>query len=186
MWQAWSRLYEVEKISQAGKLAGISNIKQGTKIEIKPYLLAGTQLTDKKPENSFKVINENRKLSLFKLETNKIIPQYDTLKLLNFLTSFADIRYEALLNDMDPHRKDSIVNSTPENILTVVNNEGDSSKIITFLKPNDKQSFNMEGNIYVHDLDRLYALVNDGQDFVLIQYYVFDKVLRPLSYFETE
>jgi hypothetical protein len=27
-------------------------------------------------------------------------------------------------------------------------------------------------------------LINEGRDFVLIQYYVFDKVLRPLSYFE--
>ncbi len=138
------------------------------------------------PKNSFKVINDNRKLSLLRLETNEIIPQYDTLKLLNFLTSFADIRFEAILNEMDPVRRDSIINSVPENILTIVDNEGDSSEIVTFLKPNDNRSFDMEGNIYVHDLDRLYALVNQRQDFVLIQYYVFDKVLRPLSYFEIE
>jgi hypothetical protein len=33
------------------------------------------------------------------------------------------------------------------------------------------------------DFDRIYALVNDGEDFVLIQYYVFDKVLYPLSHY---
>lgn len=135
-------------------------------------------------ENSFKIVNENRKLSLIKLNTNERLPQYDTLKVLNFLTSFADIRFEALLDDIDPQRKDSILNSTPEHILTIEDINGNSSSIDIFLKPNDNRAFDMEGEIYVHDLDRLYALVNDGRDFVLIQYYVFDKVLRPLSYFE--
>jgi hypothetical protein len=33
------------------------------------------------------------------------------------------------------------------------------------------------------DHDRFYALINDGQDFVLMQYYVFDRVLYPLSHY---
>ncbi len=41
MWQGWSRLYDVEKISQGGKLTGIKNIRQATKIEIKPFVLGG-------------------------------------------------------------------------------------------------------------------------------------------------
>jgi len=48
MWQGWSRLYDVEKISQGGKLSGINNIKQGTKTEIKPYILAGLEFWDAK------------------------------------------------------------------------------------------------------------------------------------------
>lgn len=58
MWQGWSRLYEVEKISQGGKLAGISNIRQGTKIELKPYLLAGTEFSDNKPASTAKMGGE--------------------------------------------------------------------------------------------------------------------------------
>lgn len=135
------------------------------------------------PENSYKVIKENRDLKLIKLQTNEAFKQYDTLRLLNFLTAFADIRYEALLNDMEQHRKDSIIHSTPKNILTVVDTKGDSTTIITYFKPNDNQAMDVKGNLYVNDLDRLYALINNKKDFVLIQYYVFDKVLRPLSYF---
>lgn len=135
------------------------------------------------PKNSFKIIKEDRDLKLLKFETNEVIPGYDTLRLLNFLTAFSDIRYEALLNDMPSQKKDSIINLTPKNILTVIDSKGDSTSITTYFKPNNASAVDMEGNIYVHDLDRLYALVNDRQDFVLIQYYVFDKVLRPLSYF---
>lgn len=138
------------------------------------------------PENSFKILKGINKLQLVNFKTNEVIPQYDTLRLLNFLTAFTDIRYEALLNDMAPARKDSIVNTIPKNILTVVDTNGDSTTIITYFKPNDNKAIDMEGNLYVHDLDRLYALINDKRDFVLIQYYVFDKVLRPLSYFMLE
>ncbi|OFX36676.1 MAG: hypothetical protein A2X08_09900 [Bacteroidetes bacterium GWA2_32_17] len=58
LWQGWSRLYEIEKISQGGKLFGINNIQQEAKIEIKPYMIAGTELTDNKPDNSVKIGGE--------------------------------------------------------------------------------------------------------------------------------
>ena len=58
MWQGWSRLYDVEKISQGGKLAGINNIKQGTKIELYPYMLGGFEFSDAKPKNTGKIGGE--------------------------------------------------------------------------------------------------------------------------------
>ena len=58
MWQGWSRLYDVEKISQGGKLAGINNIKQGTKIEIKPYVLGGVEFVDGKVTSTGKIGGE--------------------------------------------------------------------------------------------------------------------------------
>ena len=41
LWQGWSRLYELELISKAGKLTGLENIEQKTKVELLPYLLGG-------------------------------------------------------------------------------------------------------------------------------------------------
>ena len=58
MWQGWSRLYDVEKISQGGKLTGINNIKQGTKIEFNPYILGGFELSKKKTKNRGKIGGE--------------------------------------------------------------------------------------------------------------------------------
>jgi hypothetical protein len=85
---------------------------------------------------------------------------------------------------MNKKRKDSIINLSPKNILTLIDTKGDSTQIYTYFKANDKMAMDIEGKLYTYDLDRLYALINEGRDFVLIQYYVFDKVLRPLSYFE--
>lgn len=52
MWQGWSRLYSVEKISQGGKLTGIQNIKQKSKIELKPYTIGGVEFSDGKINNT--------------------------------------------------------------------------------------------------------------------------------------
>ncbi len=58
LWQGWSRLYDVEKISQGGKLIGIENIKQGTKIELIPYLLGGFQFSDGQTQTKRKIGGE--------------------------------------------------------------------------------------------------------------------------------
>ncbi len=58
LWQGWSRLYDVEKISQGGKLSGINNIKQETKIEIKPYMLGGFEFSEKRTKNTGKIGGE--------------------------------------------------------------------------------------------------------------------------------
>ena len=58
LWQGWSRLYDVEKISQGGKLTGIENIKQGTKIELMPYVLGGFEFSDEQTETKQKIGGE--------------------------------------------------------------------------------------------------------------------------------
>ena len=51
-------MYELEKISQGGKLAGINNIKQGTKMEIKPYILGGFEFSDGQTKSTGKIGGE--------------------------------------------------------------------------------------------------------------------------------
>ena len=58
LWQGWSRLYRLEKISQGGRLTGIKNIKQKNKIEIKPYALGGLEFTEGKTGNTGKIGGE--------------------------------------------------------------------------------------------------------------------------------
>ena len=43
MWQGWYRIYEIEKISQAGKLSGLKNIKAKNKVELLPYVSGGVE-----------------------------------------------------------------------------------------------------------------------------------------------
>jgi hypothetical protein len=136
------------------------------------------------PENSFEVMNSRSgNLSLLSLQDNQPVPVFDTLKVMNFIASFRNINFEALLNDMDAHRKDSILASPPYCIISLTDTARKTQVIKTYRKgayPGEVDDF---GKPAPYDLDRLYALTNDGQDFTLIQYFVFDKILRPKTFF---
>ena len=139
------------------------------------------------PDFSYEVRNRGKnKFSLVSLSDHKELPDYDTLKLYNFLTGFRNLNYEALLNDMDKARKDSILASQPFIIITLTDTTGVSRTIKTYHKQGPEGQTDPSGNPMPYDLDRLYALVNDGQDFTLVQYFNFDKVLRPKIFFIKE
>ncbi len=139
----------------------------------------------KEPEKSFRVDAIGDDFKLTRLVDGSVVNGYDTLKLLNFMTAFADLRFESLMDEyVEPKKKDSIIHSTPYNILTLIDAQGDTTQAITFARPNEKQAMDTEGNMYVSDVDRLYALVNNKRDFVMLQFFVFDRVIRPLPYFE--
>ena len=141
-----------------------------------------------KPEESFNVdiTNANGNYSLTRLDNNTSIVNYDTLKLLNFLTSFNDLRYESRLNNiMSTVRVDSIIQTPMLYEITLVDENNDTTYLVAFKKRSLPEEIRDEAyfELIPDDRDRFYALINDGDDFVLLQYYTFDKVLHPLSYY---
>lgn len=58
LWQGWTRNFDLERISQAGTLSGLKDIKQGTKIELMPYLLSGIEFNSNDQETKLKVGGE--------------------------------------------------------------------------------------------------------------------------------
>lgn len=140
------------------------------------------------PDWSYRVENiNNRDFKLIALQDNRVIKNYDTLKLYNFVSSFDKINFEAVLtNTTNQVKIDSITSSTPAHIITLVDKDGDSTIVKTFYKEGFGDKIEDKNTLVPVDIDRLYASLNDGRDFVLIQYFVFDKVLRPLIYFEKE
>ena len=141
-----------------------------------------------KPDESFKVniIDSYGNYTLTRLIDNSSITSYDTLKLLNFLTSFSDLRYESRLNNLlSPIRIDSITNSQPMYEITLIDDKNDTTHVVGFAKRALPKEIKKEAyfKLIPDDRDRFHALINDGNDFVLMQYYVFDKVLYPLSYY---
>jgi hypothetical protein len=141
----------------------------------------------REPEKGFKVeiADASGNYDLTSLATNEKLDSYDTLRVLNFLTSFRDLRYESRLNNlMSPVRIDSVLNSPSLYEINLVDINGENIYVKIFEKKvsNEKETSMLLENIPV-DYDRIYGLINDGEDFVLLQYYVFDKVLYPVSYY---
>ncbi len=137
-----------------------------------------------KPNESFKVINVNNDaLKLVRLFDNTEVNQYDTIRLVSFVNAFRNIRYETLMNDMEPQRRDSIMNSAPIHHITLEAKDGTVQSIRTFARMLPEPEIDVfDGSVITYDMDRMFGLVNE-EDFVTIQFFVFDKILLPLSTF---
>ena len=137
------------------------------------------------PEGSFRIDNMGKhQYKLTRLCDNKELP-YDTLKVINFLSSFSDLRFEALFtNTMEQERMDSITSSPFVHNVVLTGKDGNTQDMKTFKKLVLNGVTDMSGDYGDVDHDRMYALIDGGKDFVLIQNYVFDKVLHDVRYFE--
>lgn len=129
-------------------------------------------------------VRDNQNIILRSLPDNAVINGYDTLRMLNFLTGFEDIRFESLLAHLiEREFIDSICTSTPRTIITLTDRDGTINQVRIFNKKGFSEIYAGDGmTVEPYDLDRAYALVNEGQDFVLIQYFVFDRVTRGLGF----
>ncbi len=137
------------------------------------------------PEGSFRIDNIGKhQYRLTRLYDNQDLP-YDTLKVINLMSSFSDLSFEALFtNTLPQERIDSITGSPFMHYVVVTDKNGNKQDMKTFKKLVLNGVTDLSGELGDIDRDRMYALVNDGEDFVLIQNYVFDKVLHDVRYYE--
>ena len=136
------------------------------------------------PEMSYTINKVGDKFSLEPKNQPKA-PIIDSLKMLNYLSSFSDINFEAFLNEMEKETLDSIKSSTPFHIVTLVTTDGDTTELKTYHKYSKYGELSLDGETLLFDSDRFYGDLN-GKDFVLLQFFTFDKILRPLTYFALE
>ena len=140
------------------------------------------------PEESFIVKTDDAgNMSLITLADNRE-QAYDTLRMLQFVTAFKDIRFESILNNnLEQEFIDSVAAQPMAHRITLKEKDGDEFIVRTFRKGGFSQFYEEDGaTLAPFDLDRLYAYINDDRDFVLLQYFVFDKVLRTASYLKHE
>ncbi len=136
------------------------------------------------PFSSFEVSNQDDRLFRLKsLATGAEIPIYDTLKMLDFLASFYSIKFEALLPNLKKEFTDSIRATKPFHTILLTEKSGKVLKVNTYHRANPGGPLDDNGNMILYDRDRMYASINDDKDFVLIQFFVFDNILKPLEYF---
>ncbi len=135
-----------------------------------------------KPELSYRINKVNTRFSVTELRNNKLIPDYDTLKLIQTLSYFRDVNFEALLEYPD-EKTDSLITNKEYVELSLTDTSGQKKTLKTFRKDPPEGQVDLEGNPVPYDRDRLYGLMNEDEDFVLLQYFVFDNISRPLTYF---
>lgn len=136
-----------------------------------------------KPEQSYIVEKVGKKEFNFIPKVGIVDYEIDTVKVLRFLSSFADLKFETLISKMDPLRRDSIFSSNPIVIISVTD---DQDKTVTvrnyYREPSEEVDFT--GEPLEYDPDRFYMYIVEEDLLVLSQYFVFNKVMRPIDFFK--
>jgi hypothetical protein len=89
LWQGWSRNFDLEMVSQAGNLIGLSNVKAGEIIELKPYITAGYEKINNNDKNQVKVGGDINYLITPTLKMN-----------LTFNTDFAQVESDRIVTNL--------------------------------------------------------------------------------------
>lgn len=137
------------------------------------------------PEQSYEVTAQGgNSFQVKMLANNKALDNIDTLAVKQYLSYFKQLNFESFEVELKPTQIDSILKSTPINILTVTNASGKANKVSFYTRPNLKKVLDENQNPLPFDPVRMDAQMNDGKDFVILQYFVFGKVLPPIDYFK--
>lgn len=140
-----------------------------------------------RPEESYRIEKAgDREFEVFQYYDQPVTIPLDTSRILEFMASFRNVKYEGLINDMDPDKKDSIITSVPMQIITIYAIDGGVYDITTFRRESPYHYDEVTQKTIKWDRDRLYALINNGKDLTLCQFYVFDDLLKPFSYFRKD
>ena len=148
------------------------------------------EITDD-PDNGF-IINETDRYQYNMTRLNGKPVDYNENKVLTLMSSFDDVRFEAFLNDVDPARRDSIISSPFQQRITLTTKDGKVRSVTTFrLRTNsdiydyDKDDIDSFEDMLT-DVDHKYALLSEGNEFVLIQDFTFGKLLKPADFYSKD
>ncbi len=134
-------------------------------------------------EKSFSATNYgDGTFSLKQINSDSYIESFDVEKLSRYFTYFQNIWFERIATDITKSETDSIKNSSPFVIIEVedINGEVNKIKIYKKLAANEFDEFGKEIEF---DFNRAYALFNENNEILIIQYYICDPLLKEIDYF---
>jgi hypothetical protein len=137
------------------------------------------------PEESFSVRREGETFVMELTQGHRLVNGFDTARVAQMLSCFANLNFDEFASRVPNSYMDTSFNAAPRTILRVTNTEGETREVKTYLKyanPDDTLAM-PDNNLYeMFDINRLYAII-DNKDSVLLQYFVFDNILQPASFF---
>lgn len=158
------------------------------------YLWRNNRIYANKPNKikEIKVIhNENKQKSFtikqiepykFKLYNfkNEEITVFDSSKVQEYLLHFKLINGEQYINA--PKKVDSLNSSIPLYVI-IIKDDNSVTKIRAYRKEVKEGTTDIDGIPLKYDVDRMYAIINEQKEVMIIQYFVFDNITKPVDFF---
>lgn len=142
------------------------------------------------PQNSFIISNENGAFNVSDFSSGskgQTVPS-DPIAVKNYLDLFPSVNVETWINKMSQGKKDSITADPPMVTLEIKLNDGNSRQILLYPMPLTDKSLTKtdeNGNPLKYDLDKMYGLIQPGDQWASVQHFNFDRLLRRLTDFDS-
>ena len=137
------------------------------------------------PENDYELlVNGNNNYQIKLISKNQNLSNVDTLSVKQYLSYFQQLNFESFEVNLKQTQIDSVLKSQPIYILTITDNKEVANKIKFYARKNHKGLQDKDGKVLPFDPDRMDALLDNGKDFVMLQYYNFGKVMPSTEYFQ--
>lgn len=137
------------------------------------------------PAESFAVRRQGEGFGFELTQSHTMVPNFDTARVAQMLSCFSNLNFDEFAANVPNSNMDTSFNAGPRTILRITNTNGVTREVKTYLKYTnlDDMEVMQDTSLYeMFDVNRLYAIV-DNKDTVLLQYFVFDNILQPASYF---
>ncbi|HSH51614.1 MAG TPA: hypothetical protein VK982_07810 [Bacteroidales bacterium] len=135
------------------------------------------------PSKSFTIINYgNGTFSLKQPDEGSFVEVFDIENVARYFTYFQGIRFERIETNLSKQKTDSLLQSEPYCTISVTDVDDFTNSITIYRKPPEKE-FDEFGNKLKFDYNRAYAIFNQNNELIIIQYYIFDPLLKEIDYF---
>jgi hypothetical protein len=137
--------------------------------------------------NSYILENSpTRGFSIFPLVTKDTLAadNFDSTRVARFLASFQNLYFERMLDEDGEKKRKELMFEQPEMKIIVESVSGNRTSLLFYSRKNPEGDSVLSGNLK-HDPNRFYLKIND-EDYTLAQYFVFNRIMRPLSFFQNK
>jgi hypothetical protein len=116
------------------------------------------------------------------IDNNKTnINVFDTSGVRHYVSHYTDLYYESFANNLDQNQKDSVLALTPNYSFTVTEKNGKTKNVKLWKIKKESEEIGLDQVNF--DTGRAYASINNSKDLVKVQFFTWDVLLKPLSYF---
>jgi len=139
-----------------------------------------------KPESSFQVVNYND--GTFAIQNpgkNSFVEDFNVEKVARYFTYYQRIIFDDVVSGLTKSKTDSVLQSEPYCIISVLDDQGNKNKITIYQKPSEKK-IDEFGQKVKFDYHRAYATFNDNYELITVQYYIFDPLFKEIDYFRSQ
>jgi hypothetical protein len=153
-------------------------------INYKPNEIANLKMEHlENPDSSFAIIVQN--MNNIILQNSKgVSVAYDGGKMKQYLSYFQNISYETLFTTSAAQLADSLArNANPYIRFTITDPSGISKTYSLYHRSPEPGRANQMGEVYKYDPERCFMRFSKDNEWALIQFYVFGKLIPTIRYF---